>query len=266
MPRLQEAREVLAGTFRYWIIWVVQFVANLVLFGLFTGWLLIPVSNTWLLGLNALIAIVIVVAVVGVHAGTMNYFSDSNRLEKPKLADALRRATRHIAAIAVCAVVFYLLWTLVNKAEFYQPQFPAYFRSILPASIRRHLSLAFLEAIFEWAIFAAHWFIAPGLVLPLLVRTADLGFRGFGKSGFSAWRKPISSASYWIVLAAAVLLGVLATQKIMNWTPDFRTSTLRQESFSLALRLPLAYLLGLFAWMMTCSLLGRLGRGQRNVG
>ena len=266
MPRLQEAREVLAGTFRYWIIWVVQFVTNLVLFGLFTGWLLIPVSNTWLLGLNALIAIVIVVVVVGVHAGTMNYFSDSNRLEKPKLADALRRATRHIAAIAVCAVVFYLLWTLVNKAEFYQHQFPAYFRSILPASIRRHLSLAFLEAIFEWAIFAAHWFIVPGLVLPLLVRTADLGFRGFGKSGFSAWRKPISSASYWIVLAAAVLLGVLATQKIMNWTPDFRTSTLRQESFSLALRLPLAYLLGLFAWMMTCSLLGRLGRGQRNVG
>jgi hypothetical protein len=266
MPRLQEAREVLAGTFRYWIIWVVQFVANLVLFGLFTGWLLIPVSNTWLLGLNALIAIVIVVAVVGVHAGTMNYFSDSNRLEKPKLADALRRATRHIAAIAVCAVVFYLLWTLVNKAEFYQPQFPAYFRSILPASIRRHLSLAFLEAIFEWAIFAAHWFIVPGLVLPLLVRTADLGFRGFGKSGLAAWRKPISSASYWIVLAAAALLGVLATQKIMNWTPDFQTSTLRQESFSLALRLPLAYLLGLFAWMMTCSLLGRLGRGQQNVG
>src|SRR5258708_2062897 len=104
MPRLQEAREVLAGTFRYWIIWVVQFAANLVLFGLFTGWLLIPVSNTWLLGLNALIAIVIVVAVVGVHAGTMNYFSDSNRFEKPKLADALRRATRHIAAIAVCAL------------------------------------------------------------------------------------------------------------------------------------------------------------------
>jgi hypothetical protein len=266
MARLQEAREAVAGVFRYRLLWVVQFVANLILFGMFAGWLLLPVANTWQLALNALLAIVIAVAVVAVHAGTMNYISDANRLGNPKLADALRRATRHIAAIAVCAAVFYLLWNLIHKAEFYESQFPAYIRSILPVSIRRHLSLEFFETTFQGMIFTARWLVVPGLVLPFLVATADLGFGGFGRSGFSTWRKTISSASYWLVLVGAVLVGVLATQKIMNWTPDFRTSTFGHESLSLALRLPFAYLLGLFAWMMTCSLLGRMGSGQRNAG
>lgn len=266
MPRLREARETLAGTFRYKHIWLVQSAANLVLFGLFAGWLLLPVANTWQLALNALIAIVMVAAVVGVHAGTMNYFSDSERLEKPNFTDPVRRAMRNIFAIGACALVFYLFWILAGKAELHQPQFPAYIRSILPASIRRHLSLESLEATFAWTIFTFRWFAASGLVLPFLARTADLGFHGFGRAGFSAWRKAVSNSSYWLVLAGAILMGVLATQTVLNWTPDFRTSTLRQESLSLALRFPLAYFLGLFAWITTCSLLGRLNCGQRDAG
>jgi hypothetical protein len=266
MTRLEAAREAVAGAFRHRLLWVVQVVANLALFGLFVSWLLIPVARTWQLALNAIFAIVIVVAVVTVHAGTMNYFSDTSRIENPQLLDPFWRAMRHIVAIGVCAVAFYLLWSLLEKAEVYQPQLPAYIRSILPVSVRRHLSLAFLETTFEWTIFAVRWIGVPGLVLPILARTADLGFSGFGRPGFSMWRRAMSSASYWLVLAGAALVGVLATQRILNWTPDFRTSTLRHESMSLAFRLPLAYLLGLLAWMLTCSLLGRLSSGQRNAG
>jgi len=266
MSRLHEARQVVSGAFRHRLLWLIQFVANPILFGLFAGWLLIPVARTWQVILNALLAIVIVIAVVAVHAGTMNYFSDTSRSENPELAGAFLRATRHIVAIGVCAAIFYLFWNFLDKADSYQFQLPAYIRSILPVSIRRHLSLGLLQTTFEWMIFTARWIVLPGLVLPFLVRMADLGFSGFGRSGFSAWRKAMSSASYWLVLAGAVLVGVLATQKVMNWTPDFRTSTLRHESISLALRLPLAYLLGLFAWMLTCSLLGRLGGGQRDAG
>jgi hypothetical protein len=266
MPRLQAAREAVTGAFRHRLLWLVQFVANLVLFGLFAGWLLIPVAKTWQLVLNALLAIFILIAVIALHAGTLNYFSDTRRMENAKFSEPFQRAIRHVVAIAACAAVFYLLWTLFDKAEFYQAQFPAYVRSILPVSLRRHASLEFLEAAFAWTIFAARWIAVPAFVLPFLMRAADLGFRGFGKSGFSAWKKAISSPSYWLVLAGAVLVGVLATQKIMSWTPDFRTSTLRYESISLAVRLPLAYLLGIFAWMLTCSLLGRLGSGQRDAG
>jgi hypothetical protein len=266
MSRLQEAREAVASAFRPRLLWAVQFVANLFLFGLFAGWLLIPVARAWQLVLNAILAIVIVVAAVAVQAGTMNYFSDKKRIENPKLPDPFRRAMRHVVAIGVCAAVFYLLWTLLDKTDPYQAQFPPYLRSILPAFVRRHLSLKFLDATFGWTIFAARWIGVPGLVLPFLGRTADLGFRGFGRLGYSAWRKAMSSASYWLVLAGAAFVGVIATQKIMNWTPDFRTSTFRHESFSLAFRLPLAYVLGLVAWMVTCSLLGRLSTRQRDAG
>jgi hypothetical protein len=266
MSLLQATHEAVSRAFRHRRLWLIQFIANPILFGLFAGWLLIPAAHTWQLALNALLAIVIVVAVVVVHAGTMNYFSDTNRIENPELAGAFLRAMSHIVAIGVCAAVFYVLWNLLDKADPYQFQLPPYIRSIFPVSLRRHFSLESLEAIFQWTIFAVRWIVIPGVVLPFLVRTADLGFRGFSGSGFSEWRKAIASVSYWLVLAGAVLAGVLATQKIMNWTPDFRTSSLRHESISFAVRLPLAYLLGLFAWMLTCSLLGRLGSGQRDVG
>lgn len=266
MTRLQAAREALAGAFRPRLLWVIQVAANLGVFGLFVAWLLIPVARTWQLALNAMFAIAIVVAAVAVHAGTMNYFSDARRIENPKLPDSFWRGMRHILAIGVCAVAFYLLWSMIDKAGAYQSQLPAYIRSILPVLIRRHVSVAFLESTFERVIFVAHWIAVPGLVLPFLARTCDLGFRGFGKAGFSAWREAMFSASYWIVLTGAALVGVLVSQKIMNWRPDFRTSTYSQESLSLAIRLPLACFLALSAWMLTCSLLGRLNGGQRDTG
>jgi hypothetical protein len=266
MALLQAAHEAVSGAFRHRLLWLIQLIANPILFGLFAGWLLIPVAHAWQLALSALLAIVIVVAVVVVHAGTMNYFSDTNRMENPGLAGAFLRAMRHIVAIGVCATVFYVLSSLLDKADPYPFQLPAYIRSSFPVSLRRLFSLEFLEAIFQWTIFAVRWIVIPGVVLPFLVRTADLGFRGLSGLGFSECRKTVASVSYWLVLTGAVLAGVLATQKIMNWTPDFRTSSLRHESISLAVRLPLAYLLGLFAWMLTCSQLGRLGSGQRDVG
>ena len=255
----------MAVAFRQPLLWVFQLVANLVLFGLFAGWLRIPVATTWQLTLNGLLAFVIVFGVIAVHAGTMNYFSDTSRMENPKLVGSLRRAVRHIVAIGVCALAFYLCLHLVNKAEFYQPQFPAYIRSHLPVSIRRHLSMEFLVSIYDWAIFAARWIVIPGRVLPFVVRTADLGFRAFGSSGFSAWRRAMSSGSYWVVLVGFVFVGIVGTHKIMNWTPDFKTSTLRYESISLALRLTIAYFLGVCSWMLMCSMLGRLGSGQRDA-
>jgi hypothetical protein len=266
MRRFDAVREAVAGAFRHRLLWVVQSVANIVLFGLFAGWLLLPVASAWQLAMNAFLAIAILAGAAAIHAGTLNYFSDAARRENPPLAESLRRALRNILAVGACAAVFYFMWSLAGQAEFYQPQLPAYLRSILPVGIRRHVSLEFLQSAFDWAIFAAQWIVVPGLVLPYVSRSADLGFRAFGKSGFSAWRKAVWSVSYWVVLIVVALAGVLATQKIMGWTPDFRTSTFRSESISLALRLPLAYFLGISAWMLACSLLGRMGSGERSAG
>ena len=69
------------------------------------------------------------------------------------------------------------------------------------------------------------------------------------------------SISYWSVVILSALLGVLATEKIMGWTPDFRTSTFTGETVSLIFRGSASYLLGLFAWLFLCSAAGR-GSGK----
>ncbi|HKV24645.1 MAG TPA: hypothetical protein VJN93_08650 [Candidatus Acidoferrum sp.] len=240
-------------------LWAVQIVGNVLLFLLFVGWLLIPVANNLHLIFNFLFVLVLLGLVLTLHAGTFNYFSDRQRSSIPPLWPSFRRALRHLLSIAVCIVLVYLLWLLVDKLETYQVNFPPYVRSTLPAFLRRHVTLHALDSCYVGILFLARWVLAPGLLLPFILQTADRGFRGFCLKGLVAWRETVCSSVYWLALIAAALLGVLLTQKIMAWTPDFRTSTFHSESFSLAWRILVAYLLGLISWMFTISTAGRYG-------
>jgi hypothetical protein len=86
-----------------------------------------------------------------------------------------------------------------------------------------------------------------------------------GRKGITTWKRTVSSLSYWALVILAALVGVLAAEKLMDWTPDFRTSTFRVEKASLAVRLLFSYLLGLSAWMLACSVVGHGGRQLERV-
>jgi hypothetical protein len=259
MTHLPIVREAMFGTFRNWQLWLVQFVANPILFLVFAGWLLLPVSNNWYVFLNGLVAVLVVASVIALHGGTLNLLYDKSRGESVSITISSLRALRHAAAILVCAIVLLYLWKLVDAAGEYNEVVAAYFRSTLPVFLRRNISLAFLEGAFEWISFILRWIVVPGLILPDVLQAAHLGFRGFGKEGFSIWRKTVWSLPYWIVMALAALLGVLATQKIMAMTPDLRHSTIHTETASLIFRMFISYVLALLAWMMTCSVVGHFG-------
>jgi hypothetical protein len=79
------------------------------------------------------------------------------------------------------------------------------------------------------------------------------------------WSKTVRSIAYWIVLAAAAVIGVWLVQLIMDWKLDPNTSSLRAEEASFVTRQLVAYLLGLFAWFLACSMLGRT-RAVRQPG
>lgn len=76
------------------------------------------------------------------------------------------------------------------------------------------------------------------------------------RSGTAVARR---SFSYWGAVILSALLGVLATEKIMGWTPGFRTSTFAAEKVSLIFRGLASYLLGIFSWLLVCSAVGRGG-------
>lgn len=261
MPRFDTVRDAFADCFRNGRLWLVQFFANPILFGLFAAWLLIPVASSLHLIVNFIVALLLLAAVLVIHAATLNYFF--NRPSGENLPSAFRRAVRHLIPVAICIAVFCLLWLFVEKIDSYQILFPTFARSTFPAWLRRHVTLSALESLFTAVLFLVRWVLVPGLVLPFVLQTADSGFRGFGLQSLSAWRQTVLSVSYWVVLLLAALLGVLATEKIMALTPDFRTSTFRSEAVSLAFRLTIAYAAGLFSWILACSMVGRCAAAAR---
>ncbi len=256
MANFAIAADAFKSCLRSWRLWLIQFVANLLLFGLFTAWLLIPVANAGYLVLNILLALLLLVAALVLHAGTLNFFHSQSRKEGALLKDVFECALRNSLAVVVCAGAVFLLWLAVRKADAYQETLPAYLRSITPMSLRKHASLPAFQGLFDAILFALRWIVVPGLLLPFLASASRLGFHGFGRQGLTAWKKTVRSIPYWSVVILSALLGVLATEKIMGWTPDFRTSTFAGETASLVLRAFVSYLLGLFSWLLVCSVVG----------
>jgi hypothetical protein len=256
MPSLTIARQSVSGAFHNWRLWLIQFVGTPLLYLLFYGWILIPVASTLYVIANFVVAIALLAACVGLHGGTLNYFSESPSNETVPLKRVFSRALRNILPILICAGAIYLLWMLADKFEDLQETFPTYLRSTLSASTRQHISVSSLENVFGVVAFALRWILIPGLILPFAATAANLGFRGFGGVGFRAWKNAISSFSYWLILVMAAVIGVFVSDKILDLTPNFATSTYRHEWASLIIRLTISYSLALIAWMATCSLVG----------
>jgi hypothetical protein len=256
MATFAVAVDAFKGCFRNWRPWLLQFLVNPLLFGLFTLWLLIPVASAFHIALNILAAVLLVVAFLVLHAGTLNYFYSQSADEDAPLRKAFATALRNLLPVALCALVLYLLFLLAGGVAAYTDTLPPYLRSSMPAFLRRQVGLSTIQGLFDALLFTLRWILVPGLILPFLASASHFGFRGLGRRGFASWKPTVFSVSYWVFLIFAALLGVLATQKIMGMTPDFRTSTYTQETTSLILRASASYLLGLCAWMLVCSAVG----------
>jgi hypothetical protein len=257
MARISVPTDAFKGCFRDWRLWLIQFLANLALFGLFTLWLLIPVANVWHIVLNVLVALLILISALVLHGGTLNYFSSQNRVESIDLLEIFRNAARNLPAVFISATISGLLWFLAGTADKYEENLPNYLRSITPLFLRNLAPLSAYETLVDAGLFTLQWIIAPGLLLPLLASTASHGFGGFARRGIASWKNCVANFYYWAVISVAAVLGIYATAKIMSWTPDFRTSTLPHETASLILRGVISYLLALFAWMLAYSMAGR---------
>lgn len=249
-------RGAFAASFENKRLLLIQFVANPLLFLLYAAWLLIPEARTWELILNAVLAIAIVVMAVALHAGTLNYFCGRPRNDGTLLKPAFARALRHMIAVAVWMVVFYLIWRLWGKLDQYQDSITTYFRSMLPAFLRRHITLRAIIRIFEIKMFILRWIITPGILLPFLAQAADRGFGGFGKAGWTALKSAITSVRYWVTIILAAVVGVHVSSYLLHRQSHSEDSTFAGETASLVLRFFLAYLFGLLSWMLTCSMVG----------
>lgn len=257
MARWSSMVEALTLSVRNWRLWVLQFIGNAAIFALFLSWLRVPDAHWWQLLFQFLLMVVVAVAALVLHGGTLNYFQSAH-LDKPKtppLLPAFLRALKHLLAIAVCVLVFYFLRNLIDRLDNYELSFPGYLRSGFPAWLRRMISEPALDNLYSGFVSLLRWVVLPGLLLPFALFSADSGFRGL--IALRDWSKTVRSIAYWIALVAAAVIGVYFVQSIMGWKLNPNTSTLPGEEASFVTRQLVAYLLGLFAWFLACSMLGR---------
>lgn len=240
-------------------LWLIQVIGNALLFAIFAGWLLLPVASDLHLLLNGAIVIVLVAAALVLHGGTLNFYSEQNRGEKFLALGAFRRAVRNLLAIAASAFLLFAFWALLDSTESWQIAFPFYLRSLLPEFIRMHVGVWGLQIFVEGIVFTVRWIGIPGLLLPLLLESSNVGFRAFGKPGRAALRNSASRPSYWLVLLLAAFVGCLAPLGLLDWTPEFKNPTVHIELISLIARLGVSYVLMIASWLVVCSIVGRFG-------
>lgn len=255
MARWNSLVEGLILSVRNWRLWLLQFIGNAAIFAVFLGWLRVPDAHWWQLLFQFLLMVLMAAAVLVLHGGTLNYFQSAHLDKTTPLPPAFLRALKHILAIAVCLLVFYFLRTLVGRLDDYEQSFPGYLRSGFPAWLRRMINEPALDNLYSGFVSLLRWVVLPGLLLPFALFSADRGFRGW--IALRDWSKTVGSITYWTALVAAAVIGVYLVQLIMGWKLDPNTSTLRGEEASFVTRQLLAYLLVLFAWLLTCSMLGR---------
>jgi hypothetical protein len=156
----------------------------------------------------------------------------------------------------VWVFILHVFEHLISEMDVYQQALPGYLRSGFPAWLRRMISEPRLDAIYADLVWLLRWIVAPGLLLPFAMSAAGRGFRGL--IAFGDWRRTIIKRVYWITVVIASVVGVYCVNKLMGWKLNPETATLAGEQASLAIRFFFASLLGIFAWLLTCSMLGRL--------
>jgi hypothetical protein len=247
-----------------WRLWLIQFLGNALLFLAFVWWLRIGVGHWWQLFGQFILIIAIGIATLLLHGGTLNYFlsahQDKDAAKSALLVPAFKKALKHLPAIAVWAMIFFVLRGLIEKLDQYAVSFPGYLRSEFPVWLRRMISEPALDDIYSGLVALLRWVILPGLLLPSALFCADRGFRGF--IALRDWGRTIRSFMYWLVLVFASILSVYCIGLIMDWKLDPKTATLAAEKTSLAFRLLFSYLLGIFSWFLVCSMLGRRQQGS----
>jgi hypothetical protein len=243
---------------RYPRLWILQFLGNAIIITVFILWLHIPDAYWWQLFFQAVIALALIVGLLVLHGGTMNYFTQVDGQNTAKFGTPFKQALKHLPAFVIFVAVFYVVLHFVDKLDDYQYEFPGYLRSEFPSWLRNHISEERMDNLYLGFIGLLRWVIVPGLFLPFGLMCAEFGFRAFTSLG--AWRRTVSRFAYWVVFILAAFIGVYFTGKILNWLLNPLSATLGEEKTWLAVRMLVAYLLALFSWLWVCAMLAHSGR------
>jgi len=250
-------RETLNAVWQSKSVWLAHVVVNAALMLAFFYWLKIHDSNGGMFALTVIWGLVIAFVTLSLHAATFDFFRHSPRV----FTSSLRRAASHIVALLIWAVMFgYVLWLIAHLWN-YDEQIGGWARHALPGFLRGHVSPRSVISAATAFIGFLFFFLWPIIFLPIGSLVASKGFRGF----FTAVAfRPLREVRFWALYIVCFVVGGYLPHKLAWMTPT-KSSSLSAQTWSMLIRLGLAYLLLVTAWMVVCSAIGRATDGEVEI-
>ena len=230
------------------LVWLLNVFGGAALILAVYGWLVLPDARAWQVAASGVLAIAVVICGLWLRAGSFAYFRVAEFRDNAAVWRAFRHALPHIVAFAIWTALLAILEWLLYACLRYAPQFGVWFWQKVPA-----LRLGTPRMISH----AAVWLLVllmvllVGLWLPVASTVSATGLKPGAMA--RSWQL-LKSGSYWLWFCALVFVGGYLSYKLIWWIPDL--STLRQQAWSAGLRLGLAYLLIVSAWVAVLLVIG----------
>ncbi|HWQ03530.1 MAG TPA: hypothetical protein VNL38_03535 [Candidatus Nitrosotenuis sp.] len=240
----------LAGVRKCARLWFLQAGGIVALAVLGYGWLYIPEARAWQVGISALAALALVALATLLHAGTiltLHWGRTTGEGSREKFRSYNFRQL--IAVGLLCATLLVVACWMVRSVEENDEIIGDWISSWLTMKLQKPVSHA------ATYVFADHvwWFAAWGFIVVLwLPMAVALTCRGLGGAGWRAALRGWFAPRYWGTSLLVTFFGGFLPWQLANWRPELKGLWI--EAASLALRLGIAYAIGVTAWMLLLAL------------
>jgi hypothetical protein len=227
-------------------VWLIHVIANGLLFAAFFYWLQIRDETGLWFAVTVVGGLLIVFFTLLLHGATFAYFREGT---SSSFMSSLRRVIPRLPWLLVWAIGFGVVLWLLAQMWNYGAQAGGYARHLLPEFMRKQVSPRSTISVTSTLIGFIVFFLWPILFLPVGVTTASMGLRGMFTA--QAWR-PLRDIHFWITYAVCFLIGAYVPYKLAYMTPT-HSSPLTAQTWSMAVRLGVGYLLVVTMWLVVCA-------------
>jgi hypothetical protein len=223
------------------ILSAVHLGSNALLLWLGYYWLGIGESRTASLLWSAAVAVVLVCLTCWLHGATFAYFAG----QVLDLPGSFRTALRNLLAIVAALAVVLLLYFLLSRWADYS-MLPAFdISSWLTLKFRKPVRPNSVFRIFRTVTWLVRWVVLPVILLPWVAAVASQGWRGLR-------HRIAKTRRYWLQAPVLLLCALWVPFLLLDWVPY--TGRFSVEMVSFAIRLLVAYLLFVAAWLVLAFL------------